>query len=152
MDTHEKVSDTIHKELHIDQELAAIANQEEDETSKWQAIRKELWAFIWCLYAVWTVLLVSFENQACGSILSIPEFRMDFGSFYNGTYVLESKWQSAFNGAPVASQVVGTLFGGQVAAGSVIETSSWVHWSSLLELSRWSLLPRPTSYSSVASS
>lgn len=115
MSVDEKASDAVHKEIHLDQDLAAIANREEHDTSKWQAIKKQPWAFVWCLYAVWTVLLVSFENQASGSILSIPEFRKDFGSFYNGDYVLDSKWQSAFNGAPVASQVVGALFGGQVA-------------------------------------
>lgn len=115
MSTEEKTFEAVHKEVHLDQDLAAIANKEEHETSKWQAIKKQPWAFVWCLYAVWTVLLVSFENQASGSILSIPEFRKDFGSFYNGNYVLDSKWQAAFNGAPVASQVVGALFGGQVA-------------------------------------
>lgn len=99
----EKQAKTTHGEDTSNEQLAHLANQEDHETSKLRAIRKNPWAFAWCLYAVWTVLLVSFENQASGNILGIPEFRKDFGSFYKGNYVLSAKWQSAFSGAPVAS-------------------------------------------------
>jgi hypothetical protein len=85
------------------QQLASLADREDHQASKWQAIRRNPWAFLWCLYAVWTVLLVSFENQASGNILGIPQFRKDFGTLYNGDYVLSAEWQSAFSGAPVAS-------------------------------------------------
>lgn len=114
MSVDESTSDAIHEKIHLDQELASIAIQEEQATSKWQAIKKQPWAFIWCLYAVWTVVLVSFENTASGASLSIPGFRKDFVNFDNGDYVLDAKWQAAFNGRPIASQVVGALFGGQV--------------------------------------
>ncbi|KAK9482888.1 hypothetical protein V1527DRAFT_508797 [Lipomyces starkeyi] len=63
----------------------------------------------------WAILLVSFENQASGNILGIPEFRKDFGYFYEGEWVLDTNWQSGFNGAPVASGVVGTLCAAQIA-------------------------------------
>ncbi|KAK9352113.1 general substrate transporter [Lipomyces doorenjongii] len=59
-------------------ELGHLANQEDHELSKWQAIRQHSLAFAWCLFAIWTILLVSFENQALGNILGIPEFRKDF--------------------------------------------------------------------------
>jgi hypothetical protein len=85
------------------EELAHLANAEDHADAKLQAIRRNPWAFAWCLYAVWTVLLVSFENQASGNILGIPEFRKDFGSYYDGNWVLSAKWQSAFSGAPIAS-------------------------------------------------
>lgn len=60
---------------------------------------------------VWVVLLVSFENQAAGNVIGIPEFRKDFGYKFTGpdgevSYVLDAKWQSAFQGAPVASYVL----------------------------------------------
>jgi SP family general alpha glucoside:H+ symporter-like MFS transporter len=85
------------------QQLANLTDREDHQDGKWQAIKKNPWAFAWCLFAVWTVLLVSFENQASGNILGIPQFRKDFGSLYEGNYVLSAKWQSAFSGAPVAS-------------------------------------------------
>ncbi|EHK21661.1 uncharacterized protein TRIVIDRAFT_52961 [Trichoderma virens Gv29-8] len=101
---------------HIRQhQLASLTNREDHQDGKWRAIMKNPWAFLWCLYAVWTVLLVSFENQASGNILGIPQFRKDFGTLYNGNYVLSARWQSAFSGAPVASQVIGALTCGQIA-------------------------------------
>ncbi|TDZ30401.1 Maltose permease MAL31 [Colletotrichum spinosum] len=96
-------------------QLANLGNQEEHDLGKWESFRKYPKASFWCVYAVWCVLVLSSENQAGGSILSIPEFRKDFGHFYNGDYVLDAKWQSAFNGAPVASAVIGALGSGNLA-------------------------------------
>lgn len=98
-----------------DQQLGHIADQEDHELSKWQSMKRYPWIFAWCVYAVWCVLLVSFENQASGNVTGIPEFRKDFGHFYEGSWVLEAKWQSAFSGGPVASAVVGALCSGQIA-------------------------------------
>lgn len=109
--THEKNQaeaygiETVSSEKHIETntELAHLANQEDHQAGKIQSIKNNPKAFAWCMYAVWTVLLVSFENQASGNILGIPEFRKDFGFYYKGDYVLSTKWQSAFSGAPLAS-------------------------------------------------
>lgn len=98
-----------------DQHLGHLANQEDHELGKWQSLKKYPWTFAWCVYAVWCVLLVSFENQASGNVTGIPEFRKDFGNFYDGDWVLDAKWQSAFSGGPVASAVVGALCSGQIA-------------------------------------
>ncbi|KAJ5698651.1 hypothetical protein N7462_000656 [Penicillium macrosclerotiorum] len=101
---------------HVEgQQLGHIANQEDHELNKWQSLKRYPWAFLWCVYAVWCVLLVSFENQASGNVTGIPEFRKDFGHYYDGSWVLDAKWQSAFSGGPVASAVVGALCSGQIA-------------------------------------
>ena len=105
MDT-EKQSNVVashEEEQDRDEQLGHLANAEDHDTSKWQAIRRNPKAFAWCLFAVWACLLVSFENQAAGNILGIPQFRQDFGYAFDGTYVLSAKWQSAFSGAPIAS-------------------------------------------------
>ncbi|PVH98829.1 general substrate transporter [Periconia macrospinosa] len=101
-------------------QLGHLANAEEHEVGKLASFRKYPRACLWSLYAVWLVLLVSFENQAAGSVIGIPEFRKDFG--YEvvdakgvSTWVLDAKWQAAFQGAPVASAVVGALGCGQLA-------------------------------------
>lgn len=44
----------------------------------------------WSLYPVWCVLLVSFENQAAGNILGVPQFRKDLSSIYDGDYALDT--------------------------------------------------------------
>ena len=101
---------------HADnQQLGHIANQEDHELGKWQSLKNYPWTFAWCAYAVWCTLLVSFENQASGNITSIPEFRKDFGHYYEGTWVLKAEWQSAFSGGPVASAIIGALCSGQIA-------------------------------------
>ncbi|KAK7422708.1 hypothetical protein QQX98_001496 [Neonectria punicea] len=99
----------------VDNDLAHLANQEEHELGKLDSIKKYPLACAWSLFAVWCILLVSFENQAAGNIISIPEFRKDFGEEVDGNYVLYAKWQSAFQGAPVASGVVGALGCGTIA-------------------------------------
>lgn len=80
-----------------------LLNEEDHQTTRWQAIKQNPKAFGWCMFAIWTTILVSFENQASGIVLGIPEFRKDFGSYYDGNYVLPGKWQSAYSGAPTAS-------------------------------------------------
>jgi SP family general alpha glucoside:H+ symporter-like MFS transporter len=88
--------------------LGHLANQEDHEVGKLASFRKYPWACAWSIYMVWVVLLVSFENQAAGNIIGIPQFRKDFGHAFtaeDGTtsYVIDATWQSAFQGAPVAS-------------------------------------------------
>ncbi|KAK9780169.1 putative MFS hexose transporter [Seiridium cardinale] len=105
-----------HEELAEEgRQLAHLGNQEEHEIGKLETIKRYPKAIGWAFFAVWTVLLVSFENQASGNILGIPRFRQDFGYLYNGSYVLYANWQSAFSGAPLGSAIVGCLGGGVLA-------------------------------------
>ena len=99
----EKNIDMIDHDEVSEHDLGHLVNQEEFETSKWQAIKRNPTAFAWCMFAVWTILLASFENQASGNILSSPQFRKDFGYSFEGDYVLPADWQSAFSAGPVAS-------------------------------------------------
>ncbi|KAH9215428.1 hypothetical protein DL95DRAFT_461259 [Leptodontidium sp. 2 PMI_412] len=80
--------------------------------TKLQAIKQNSWAFAWCMFAIWLTLLVSFENQASGIVIRIPQFRKDFGYLANGSYVLPAKQQAAFSGGPVASTAIGALTAG----------------------------------------
>ncbi|OBT48860.1 hypothetical protein VE00_00659 [Pseudogymnoascus sp. WSF 3629] len=91
------------------EQTGRLANQGEHELTPLKAIRDNPWVMLWCIYAIWMLILNSFENQAGGSVLGIPEFRKDFGYKYKGSYVLPVEWQSAFSGAPVASACIGSL-------------------------------------------
>ena len=70
-----------------------------------QTMRQQSRETLWCLYAIFILVLGGFDNQAGGAVLSIPEFRKDFGSPYEGNYVLPAVWQSAYSGGPVLSYV-----------------------------------------------
>ncbi|KAH5039375.1 hypothetical protein HBI70_111610 [Parastagonospora nodorum] len=118
VEVNENISDPMHPAQTS--ELGHLANQEDHEVGKLASFRKYPFACAWSVYMVWVVLLVSFENQAAGNIIGIPEFRKDFGHEFtapDGTtsYVIDAKWQSAFQGAPVASAIVGALGCGALA-------------------------------------
>lgn len=49
---------------NIDQ-AGRIANQDERDVGALKAIRLYPWALAWCVYAIWMIILNSFENQAC---------------------------------------------------------------------------------------
>lgn len=94
---------------NVEETLGHVALQEEHELTVLQAIRRYPKVFLWCLFAQFATLLVSFENQAAGNVLSIPKFREDFGHYYEGSYVLYTSWQSAFYGGPLAATIIATL-------------------------------------------
>lgn len=83
--------------------------------TSFQAIKHRPRELLWCIYAIFVLLLSSFDNQAGGVVLSIPQFRKDFGSPYDGGYVLSAAWQSAYSGAPVLSSIIGSLLSGWLA-------------------------------------
>lgn len=75
------------------------------EETVFQTIRHNPKTVLWCSYALLVLTLSSYDNQAGGIFLSIPQFRKDFGYAFEGNYVLYAKWQSAYTGAPCASYV-----------------------------------------------
>ncbi|OQU97498.1 hypothetical protein CLAIMM_03423 [Cladophialophora immunda] len=104
-----------HMEVTPDEQLGHLANQEDHELGVWLSLKRYPWSCAWCVYACWSIILAAFEVQAGGSVLGIPEFRKDFGSSFDGNYVLPADWQSAFNAAPVASAIFGVLGGATIA-------------------------------------
>ncbi|KAH8676473.1 general substrate transporter [Tricladium varicosporioides] len=100
---------------NVNEEAAHIANQDDHDTTAIQAARRNPKAVLWCTYAIWLLVLNSFENQAAGSALGIPQFRKDFGYAFGGDYVLPADWQGAFSGGPVASAVIGSIAAGWMA-------------------------------------
>lgn len=101
--------DVDHDEHTPDQQLGHLANAEDHQLTKLEAIKKNPKACAWTLFAIWMVLLVSYENQASGNILGIPQFRKDFGYLAGDEYVLSPGWQSAFTAAPIARYVLSLM-------------------------------------------
>jgi hypothetical protein len=79
--------------------------QEEKDRSQWASILAHPAAFFWAAYGAFQILLVSYENVASGIIIGIPQFRKDFGSAYDGNWVLDANWQAAFSAGPTGSSV-----------------------------------------------
>ncbi|OJJ44590.1 hypothetical protein ASPZODRAFT_160680 [Penicilliopsis zonata CBS 506.65] len=86
----------------------AIGRREYEETT-WQAITRRPKTVFWGIYALWVLTASSYDSQAGGSFLSVPQFRKDFGFYYDGEYVIPASWQSAYTGGSYASATVGSL-------------------------------------------
>jgi SP family general alpha glucoside:H+ symporter-like MFS transporter len=87
----------------VDAQLAHLSNQHEHQDGILASFVRYPWASAWCVYACWCIILLSFDVQAGGAVVGIPQFRKDFGHEFDGGYVLSAKWQSAFGGAPIAT-------------------------------------------------
>jgi hypothetical protein len=85
------------------QETGHATQQADHKISKWGAIKENPTNFLWCVYGIWALIVIGFDNQAGGLVVSIPEFRKDYGKPFKGGYVIDAQWQSAFSGGPVAS-------------------------------------------------
>lgn len=86
-----------------DEHLANLASQEEHQMSRLEAIKSSPWAFVWCLFGAWCMVLISFQGMAGNTVFGIPQFRRDFGHEFEGEWVLDGGWQSAIDGAPRAA-------------------------------------------------
>lgn len=87
----------------------AVVEQQnlEHQYTRWEAAKLYPRAAMYMLFVVFAMITVSYENQASGVMLSIPTFRKDFGHAFGDQYVLDSKWQSAISGGPLAGVVIG---------------------------------------------
>ncbi|KAN0086099.1 General substrate transporter [Tylopilus felleus] len=74
-----------------------------------QAMRIYWRALFWCLFMCIGALLWGYDSQVGGGLLSVSQFRTDFGYVTSdGETILPASWQSAFNS--VSS--IGGMFGG----------------------------------------
>ena len=80
-----------------------VSQTEKADETVLQAIRAQPKVFAWCIYAIFVTFLNSFDYNAAGSVISIPQFRKDFGYLYEGEWTLEADWQSAFSGGALAT-------------------------------------------------
>ncbi|KAK7427645.1 hypothetical protein QQZ08_005920 [Neonectria magnoliae] len=112
---HDEKPGTEQVEATRDAQLAHLSDQEDHDTGIWKSFVKYPWACVWCVYACWCIILVSFDVQAAGSVVGVPQFRKDFGFEFENSFVIPAKWQSAFSGAPVASAVISSLICAELA-------------------------------------
>ncbi|CDK26248.1 unnamed protein product [Kuraishia capsulata CBS 1993] len=99
---------------------AAQTQVEDKNLTNWQTVKKYPFAVYCCFVVIWMFILCSFENQAGGIVVSIPEFRKNFGHPYTTStgetsYVIEASWQSAFSGVPIAAGIIGQNVGSLLA-------------------------------------
>ncbi|KAM6523214.1 hypothetical protein FSOLCH5_003833 [Fusarium solani] len=92
-----------------------LADYEDHEVGILGLFTKYKWACIWCIYALWAIVLVGFDMQASNAVVGIPKFRQYFGHAFGDDHVLPAAWQSAFNATPIAIGAVATLASAELA-------------------------------------
>ena len=96
----------------ITAEKARDATKTEHNLTVREAFRLYLPAVGWSFLFSLGVIVAGFDPQLVGTLIAIPTFQKDFGQPYQGGYIVQAKWQSAFNlGVPVG-QVVGAFTAG----------------------------------------
>lgn len=96
------------------QNARALEGLSQVET-RWQCCKRYPKTVGWIAVMTWIMIVVGFDNQAGGSVLSVPEFRKQFGLIFDGQYILSARWQSAIQGGPTAVTVFGLLSGSFLA-------------------------------------
>ncbi|TPX17701.1 uncharacterized protein E0L32_002802 [Thyridium curvatum] len=92
--------------------LASDAIQQEHEltlASVFQNHKKIIW---WCFFWAMAAVGWGFDAQINGAMISVAEFRKDFGYVKDGEAILPASWQTAFN----VGSTVTSLFGGFLAS------------------------------------
>ncbi|CAH6718568.1 alpha-glucosides permease Mph3p [[Candida] jaroonii] len=97
-------------------DILARKQQELDHgMTRWQGFKTYKAISFYVAVLVWTMILWGYENQAGGMVISIPQFRKDFGYAYGESYVLPVQWQSAISGGPQGSVAIGSIVGSLLA-------------------------------------
>jgi MFS family permease len=67
------------------------------------------------MYSFFVCILFGFDGLAGGIVVSIEQFRIDFGTPFEGTYVVSAEWQLGW----LAATLFGMILGGFLAASGV---------------------------------
>ncbi|CAK7217009.1 hypothetical protein SCUCBS95973_003006 [Sporothrix curviconia] len=70
------------------------------------------------LYMLFTVVSWGYDGLCSGVVIALPQFREDYGTYYEGEYVIPAKWQLAFT----AASLIGLIIGGVPAT---VITKKW---------------------------
>lgn len=88
--------------MHTNEQPAAVVGASQlvkDFQARQQAMTrkesiKENWKpLAWCMFMFYTCIMFGFDSLAGGVVVSIVEFRRDFGHPYEGDYVIDANWQ-----------------------------------------------------------
>ncbi|CUM55900.1 uncharacterized protein AC631_05200 [Debaryomyces fabryi] len=104
-----------HELTQFVEETAILQQTIEHTFTRFEAIKAYPRTCVYILILLWVMILVGYENQAGGMVVSIPTFRRDFGYYFEGDYVLDGKWQSAISGGPSGAIVIGGFIGSYMA-------------------------------------
>lgn len=78
----------------------------------WQEVKKYWKVVLFCLGLMFGSLVGGYDTAISGNIIAVPRFQKDFGTPYDGTYIIQSVWLSCWNAATAIGLMCGSLGGG----------------------------------------
>ncbi|KAI1000344.1 hypothetical protein K3495_g7851 [Podosphaera aphanis] len=105
----------LRKDLSEKTHLAKIYNAAQ-QTETWkEAIRNNPKALLWCCYSLFTCVMWGYDGLASNIILSIPQFRQDYGKPFGDQYTIAPIWQLGLAGGSLLGLLMGGVGTGFVA-------------------------------------
>ena len=95
-------------------QMAKGYNDSQAQETWVEAIKNNPKALAWCGYALFTCVMWGYDGLASNIVLSIPQFRQDYGKSYGDQFIISPIWQLGLAG----SSLIGFLLGG-IGAGLV---------------------------------
>ncbi|KAJ0304619.1 hypothetical protein Brms1b_011207 [Colletotrichum noveboracense] len=86
--------------------LAARFEHRQHTLTRMESIKENIWPLVWCLYMFFLCITWGFDGLAGGIVVSITEFRKDFGTPYGDDYVVSATWQLGFQAATIFAFVL----------------------------------------------
>ncbi|KAF2009537.1 general substrate transporter [Aaosphaeria arxii CBS 175.79] len=91
-------------------ELLKNFQTRQQSLSRKEAVKEHWKSLAWCFFMFYTCIMFGFDSLAGGVVVSIVEFRKDFGHPFAGDYVVDANWQLGFQ----AATLFGIIFGGLI--------------------------------------
>ncbi|KAH7176804.1 general substrate transporter [Dactylonectria macrodidyma] len=74
---------------------------------------KESWKpLAWCFYMFFICIMFGYDALAGSVVVSIAEFRKNFGYLYEGAYVVDASWQLGFQAGFFVGMIIGGMLTG----------------------------------------
>ncbi|KAH7136305.1 general substrate transporter [Dactylonectria macrodidyma] len=92
--------------------LAARFEHRQHNLTRLEALKENKWPLVWCMYMFFLCITWGYDGLAGGIVISIAEFRKDFGTPYNGDWVIDANWQLGFQAATTFGLILGAFASG----------------------------------------
>lgn len=87
-------------------DAAAVFETYQHSLTIGQAIRQNIKPLAWCTYMFFLCITFGYDGMASSVVVSIPWFRKDFGTPYEGDYVVDAAWQLGWQGATLGGKIL----------------------------------------------
>ncbi|RKF66782.1 General alpha-glucoside permease [Golovinomyces cichoracearum] len=97
------------------EQLARNFNEAQSKENWKEALKCNPKALMWCCYVLFTCVMWGYDGLASNIVLSIPQFRKDYGKPFEDQYIIAPIWQLILAGGTLIGLLLGGISTGVVA-------------------------------------